>query len=428
MDAAWPWALVATALLAAGVVLQPAGPPIGYAPGSGGAVGLSAFELGEPPTLEWSADLPPGVYSARVIDGVVITGPEGGLQGRDLATGEPLWDLALPTASCQFQHQVTCVVPDDPMWPLDADGEVWLIEPRTGAISVPMIVAGAVGAYRIEDDLVLHLRDEEGQRLTRLGADGESMWTTPVVDLMPEGFRGSSPWMSVGGRLYVQGITGQAVIDPDTGEILRAVGIEFSLDGQAPLLFSIQQSIGVIVFDDLDDERPPQEPGPGSTLIPADGSEPYTIDLLVPDDDIGGQIRLGVDSSQVVTATWDATDATLWTMPDAVPQLRLAGVALVWPTLPEGDAPELRAVDAYTGEILWAAGLSPIAASGSVIVAAQFDGDRLEAVDVRTGETLWDLDGLGPIRWVETGAGVLVSQDDTTLSLLSFPPLELSER
>lgn len=385
-DRAWCWVVMAALLTGAGVVAAPAHT-------STDGINLLA-SLEAPPVLAWEAPVarpqPNARLDAEVVGDVVAVTTDATVTGYDLASGDQLWDVAVDRGRCTYQEQVVCVTGRA------RAARVVTVEPRTGVVTVTAL-PNAAWALRVGEDLVALIYTQHTQRVVRLDADGEQLWSTEVP--YQPGIGGAArgyPFARIDGRLYV-GTAGPAILDLDDGATLAP-----------PLLLRYDRSgIYGLGFNETWWHL-----WSGEQLVLTEGAARLSVD-----DDVGSVTDVLVSAATGVTQLAESASDPFWSgVVGELPLARLDGVLV---TADEGTA-ETHGVDLDTGALLWAAELltCPCVGSGDVLLTSGSSTvpSGLTAIDVHTGLPVWQLAFPSATSMVElVDGGVLVAGVDRLL-------------
>lgn len=403
----WPWAVLAAALVLAGVWSAPTRPypPIGVGTEQGPAWAMLAVDLTAPPSVEWSAevgDLATAIPVLQRVGDVVIL-LDDVVAGYDAATGEELWSHDAGDETCTVTSRVVCTMREG------GAGVITSIDPTTGKTET-LAMPDAVYAIGVDGGLVVAADVDRGH-LVRVDPGGEWLWDVPLDAAVHDSSDGgwSSLHVALTGNVLVVGGPLTYAVDVRTGEVMPD-----------PARWSVWATPFGVTAEGVDGLGPVRyliDPGGEVRSARSDGI------LLRVDDGIGADVRLEMNGPLLTASYTD--DLTLWSVPDEAERedriatfamARLGGVVVAAGV---GDGVTVSGHDLITGEELWRLpeGSWPdtLAGSGSTLLRLD-DEATLAAMDVRTGAELWRL-GTGVVRSVAaTDHGVVVLTDDTLTS------------
>ena len=226
--------------------------------------------------------------------------------------------------------------------------------------------------------------------------DGAERWRRATVTQPVETPRGPTAGVGVVLRMLSDGLggVGLAGLDVATGEVVWQLAEPFVVLGQS------ETTAVVASFDPTVGSAPVLE---GIDL--ATGAEVWTSPLVFAD-------LSGVGVSRGPAAVWDGTIAV--PTGDSLTALDIDSGAVRW-VGPQTDHPEaadgvvigtadsgrtIRALDAFSGELLWEAPGRPsygdlLAIGDGVVVVNALDRPALVAYNVRTGNERWRIDAAG---------------------------------
>ena len=226
--------------------------------------------------------------------------------------------------------------------------------------------------------------------------DGAERWRRATAGQQIETPRGPTAGMGVVLRNVTDdtGGVGLAGLDLATGDVV------WSLDGRLEVLGQSDTTAVVVPFDPSMSSLPAVR---GIDL--ATGATVWTSDVTLSD-------LSGVGVSRSPAAVWDGTIAV--PTGESLTALDIATGAVRW-IGPQTDHPEaadgavigtvdsgrtIRALDAFSGEVLWEAPGRPsygdlLPIGDGIVVVNAIDGPELIAYNVRTGSERWRIDAAG---------------------------------